>query len=100
MIIVKHYYAVLKGVPVASNGIINRPIGRDLNIRARQSSQSFVKGSEKEAITEYIVLEYTTTISIVDINLITGRTHQIRVHFSDMQCPVLGDFYTVNNLKI
>ena len=89
--IIKRYYAVLVGVLKMKDGIIDRPIGRDRSVRARQSCHHFVQGSEKEAITHYSVKNETTTVSFVDINLITGRTHQIRVHFSALNCPVLGD---------
>ena len=79
------------GVLKTSDGIIDRPIGRDSSVRARQSCNHYVEGSEKEAITHYSVKNETTTVSFVDINLITGRTHQIRVHFAALNCPVLGD---------
>ena len=87
----KKYYTVLKGVPSQSEGEINRPIGRDLSIRARKSCVNYVAGSEKSAVTQFRVLEEFTNISLVDVDLITGRTHQIRVHFAAMGCPVLGD---------
>lgn len=87
----KFYYAVLVGNLVANEGTIDKPIGRDVSVRARQSCNHYVLGTEKEAVTHYTVLNRTTTVSLVDINLVTGRTHQIRVHFSAMNCPVLGD---------
>ena len=89
--IIKRYYAVLVGVLKMKEGVIDRPIGRDRSVRARQSCNHYVDGSEKEAITHYLVKNETTTVSFVDINLITGRTHQIRVHFAALNCPVLGD---------
>ena len=87
----KFYYAVLVGNLVANEGTIDKVIGRDVSVRARQSCNHYVLGTEKEAVTHYTVLNRTTTVSFVDINLVTGRTHQIRVHFSAMNCPVLGD---------
>ncbi|MGC6366927.1 MAG: RluA family pseudouridine synthase [Candidatus Marinamargulisbacteria bacterium] len=87
----KSYFAILKGVPVAPEGVIDRPIGRDRAIRARKSCHHYISGSEKDAITNYRVVQATTNTCLVDIDLITGRTHQIRVHFAALQCPVLGD---------
>ncbi len=87
----KKYFAVLKGVPSHMAGEINMPIGRDMGIRARQSCHSIVPGSEKDALTRYEVIDHTTNLAVVDVELITGRTHQIRVHFAALQCPVLGD---------
>ncbi len=45
----------------------------------------------KEIITKYKVLEYKDNISLVEVELITGRTHQIRAHFSHIGHPILGD---------
>ena len=87
----KKYYTVLKGVPIQKEGEINRPIGRDISVRARKSCINYVAGSEKTAITQFKLLEEFTNLSLVDVDLITGRTHQIRVHFAAMGCPVLGD---------
>ena len=87
----KRYYAILKGVLGSSEGVIDRPIGRDASVRARQSCNHFVEGTQKEAITHYRVLNQLSNIALVDVHLITGRTHQIRVHFSSLNCPVLGD---------
>ena len=61
-------------------GEINMPIGRDIGVRARQSCHSIVPGSEKDALTRYEVIDHTTNLAVVDVELITGRTHQIRVH--------------------
>jgi 23S rRNA pseudouridine1911/1915/1917 synthase len=45
----------------------------------------------KEAITRLKVLEHNQNISLVQVQLITGRTHQIRAHFKHIGCPILGD---------
>ena len=87
----KKYYAVLHGILAAHEGVIDRPIGRDAAVRARQSCHHYVEGTGKAAKTMYKVLQQFTNISFVDVELYTGRTHQIRVHFSSMNCPVLGD---------
>ena len=88
----KKYYAVLQGVPRSAAATIDRPIGRDVKVRARKSCNNYIKGTEKSAITQYKVLHQFTNLTFVDVLLVTGRTHQIRVHFSTINCPVLGDF--------
>jgi len=99
--VTKKYYAVLKGVPVEREGVIDRLIGRDSSVRARKSCDHFVKGSEKTAITKYKVIEEFTNLVLVDIALITGRTHQIRVHFASIGHPVLGDsLYSKQTQKV
>lgn len=87
----KRYYAVLHGALSAKEGVIDRMIGRDASVRARQSCHHMVEGSEKDAITKYRVLHKFTNLTFVDVELLTGRTHQIRVHFASLNCPVLGD---------
>ncbi len=88
----KHYYTVLQGVLTDKEGVIDRPIGRDKRVRARQSCHHYVDGTEKSALTRFNVLHQFTNLSFVHVDLVTGRTHQIRVHFSALNCPVLGDF--------
>jgi 23S rRNA pseudouridine1911/1915/1917 synthase len=88
--VTKRYYAVVKGL-LPPSGRIDRPIGRDVSVRARRSCHHYVSGTQKEAITVYTVLRQLTNLSVVDVQLITGRTHQIRVHFAAINCPVLGD---------
>ena len=89
--ITKKYYAVLAGVLSVDAGEIDRPIGRDRRIRARQSVQNFVDGTQKSALTRFWVLRRLTNLTLVDIELVTGRTHQIRVHFASKSVPVFGD---------
>ncbi len=61
------------------------------------SRNTRIDSSFKEAITRYKVIDYCNGLSLVEIDLITGRTHQIRVHFSENDHPLLGDGkYSVN----
>lgn len=83
----KSYLAIAEG-KLEEEGIINEPIGRDP--RQRKKMTVIYKNS-KEAITMYKVLKQYNNHALVLIDLITGRTHQIRVHFSHINHPVLGD---------
>lgn len=68
-------------------GIINENIRRDENNRLRMA----VSPSGREAITEYEVLKRFIKYTYLSVNLVTGRTHQIRVHMAYIKHPVLGD---------
>ena len=84
----KSYIALLAGI-IDKNGKIEAPLLKD-------SSTGFVKVSStdrgaKKAITEYELISHNNKYSLVEANLITGRTHQLRVHFSYINHPILGD---------
>ena len=83
------YRAVIWGVPQKDEGTIDQPIGRDPSDRKKMAVQEQGKG--KNAITHYSVLKRYDHLAQLDVSLETGRTHQIRVHFSWMRHPVLGD---------
>ncbi len=92
--ITKVYQALLDGWPPTDTGRIEAAIGRDLRDRQRMAVVPAAKG--RMAITEYKVLERFETRgrgrhSWVEVNLLTGRTHQIRVHFAYLRCPIVGD---------
>ena len=81
----KQYQAIVGG-PVAAHGYLDAPIQRDPN--------SFVKrqvGPGKAAVTEYWRQQEGPAASLVKIQLHTGRTHQIRVHFAWRGTPLFGD---------
>lgn len=86
----KIYTAAIYGKLDKNFGTIDLPIGRK-NDSLIERCVDFEHG--KSAITNYKVLEYdeTTNTSIVECKLITGRTHQIRVHFSSIGHPLVGD---------
>ena len=84
----RKYYAIVKGVIENSEGEINAPIGR--NPKDRQSMCVTEKNS-KEAITLFQVLERYDDSTLLDVELKTGRTHQIRVHMSFIKHPVMND---------
>lgn len=83
------YLAIVQGVIPASKGTIKQPIGRDRHHATRRR----VSPSGQEAITHYEVLrtDLQKKLTIVKCQLATGRTHQIRVHFSHLGHPLAGD---------
>lgn len=82
----KTYVAIVKG-KVCTRGTINAPIGREDNSIILRK----VTLSGQPAVTNYELLEYNRGNSVVKINLETGRTHQIRVHFAFIGHPLIGD---------
>lgn len=82
----KEYIAIVSGILKEKKGIINLPVSRSEDGIKRE-----VNKEGKEAITIYEVIEEKENHSMVKINLITGRTHQIRVHFSHINHPLVGD---------
>jgi len=80
------YYKCLVFGEVKSSGTINKPLLKDPN-----SGMVKVNSKGKTAITEYSVIKNYNNMSLLDIHLITGRTHQIRVHMASIQHPVVGD---------
>jgi 23S rRNA pseudouridine1911/1915/1917 synthase len=87
--IAKTYWAVVKGHPERS-GVIDFPIGRD-PVNKNRMVHLPGKGKSRDALTEYKVLAYYKDYSLVEVRLITGRTHQIRVHFAAIGHPLIGD---------
>ncbi|MFD0705186.1 RluA family pseudouridine synthase [Alloscardovia venturai] len=85
--VVKTYHAVVQGNLKEDKATIEAPIGRD-----KVSDFRFtVTPAGKEAITHWDVLERFGEATYVKVNLETGRTHQIRVHFSSIGHPLVGD---------
>lgn len=93
----KKYIAVTKGVIEQDEFIINSPIGRN----PKQPHKMEVNKDGKESITGVKVLERFKDASLVELDLITGRTHQIRVHLSSIGHPVYNDtLYGFGKIKI
>ena len=89
--VTKKYYAMVKGELKEDDYRIESMIGRHRIHRHKQTSLSPVLGTEKEAITQIKVIKRFNTKTFCDIQIFTGRTHQIRVHCADMGHPVIGD---------
>ncbi len=86
----RKYIALVWGIPEPPEGTITGNVGR--SIRDRKIMQVFPDGSQgKTAITHYKVIEDFSYVSIVECKLETGRTHQIRVHFSYIKHPLFND---------
>ncbi len=83
----KTYHALVQGHPDPTSGTINAPIGRHPSAGWRFA----VRDDGKEAITHYDTIEAHRQASLLNVNLETGRTHQIRVHFSSLHHPLCGD---------
>ena len=89
------YLAVCDGVPPEPAGVIDAPIGpAEGSLTARE-----VRPGGKPARTYYQVAEAWDSRALVELELATGRTHQIRVHMAHLGCPLTGDFLygTENN---
>lgn len=87
----KKYTAVILGKPTKNKGVINLPL---IKKHDGKTEKVFVdQRLGKEAVTEYKVISYSEkyNISLVELNLITGRTHQIRVHLKEIGHPIIGD---------
>ena len=83
----KHYRAVVFGRLREDAGVIERPIGRSRTDRKKMA----VVPDGRWAKTEWRVLRRFDDRTLLDVHIITGRTHQIRVHMSGIGHPVLGD---------
>jgi 23S rRNA pseudouridine1911/1915/1917 synthase len=86
----RRYNALVWGVPNPPEGTITGNVGR--SVKDRKVMQVFKDGDEgKHAVTHYKVLEDLGYISLIECKLETGRTHQIRVHFSNIKHPLFND---------
>ena len=85
----KTYLALLEQRPKSNSGLIDAPIARD----PRQRKRMAVRRDGKPAQTEFEVLDddFQGDRALVKLRLLTGRTHQIRVHAAFIGCPVVGD---------
>jgi 23S rRNA pseudouridine1911/1915/1917 synthase len=92
----KTYIALVEGLLKERQGRIDLPIGRDLHRRTRmavyrQATGSPERSDVRQARTDWRTLVEIDGTTFVEVQLHTGRTHQIRVHFSALKHPVVGD---------
>ena len=91
------YMALVRGVIKENHGTINMPIGRD---KRNRQKMAVTKENSKEAITNFDVIKRYSNNTLVECHLLTGRTHQIRVHMAFIEHPVEGDpIYGGRNYK-
>lgn len=88
----KTYIALVQGSIEGERGRIDLAIARDPNRRTRMTSRRVATlPHARAAVTEWRVLARVDSTSLLEVQLHTGRTHQIRVHFSALRHPVVGD---------
>jgi 23S rRNA pseudouridine955/2504/2580 synthase len=86
----KHYIALVVGEPKYDKGVIDAPLlEKALQGTSEKTIVSYEEG--KQALTEYKVLKLSGEVSLLQIKIISGRKHQIRVHLAHIGCPVVGD---------
>ena len=83
----KIYHAIVQGHPDPTRGTIDAPIDR----HPREEFKFAVVAEGKPSITHYQTLESFAGAALVEVELETGRTHQIRVHFAALRHPLIGD---------
>jgi 23S rRNA pseudouridine1911/1915/1917 synthase len=86
----REYLGVVYGVPAQESGTINLPIGRHKSDRKKMAVVAIEKGG-REAITHWQILERLGNYTLMQFRLETGRTHQIRVHSTQIGHPIVGD---------
>lgn len=88
----KKYRAITRGEVNKDSGTINMPIMRDNKNRHKM----MVDINGKTAITNFEVIKKSSKYTYLDVEILTGRTHQIRVHLANIGYPVLGDYIYSN----
>ena len=86
--IIREYIALVHGILLEETGIIDAPIGRDLQNRKQMAVTS---KNSKKAITHFKVLKRYKKYTLLKLRLETGRTHQIRVHMKYINHPIFND---------
>jgi len=83
----KTYIALVRGEIKENEATINMPIGRSTKDRKKMA----VTEKGKEAITHFKIINRYKGYTLIEVNIETGRTHQIRVHMAEIGYPVVGD---------
>lgn len=88
----KTYITLVRGIVTANQATIDMPIARSTKERTKMA----VSKTGKKAVTHFKVLERFKNYTLLEVNIETGRTHQIRVHLSQIGYPIVGDFVYSN----
>lgn len=90
--ITKEYLALTKGIPAHAAGTIDAPLGRHPTMKVKMAVVKPEHGG-RDAISEYRILhaDQEANYALVAVHILTGRTHQIRVHMSHIGHPLWGD---------
>jgi 23S rRNA pseudouridine1911/1915/1917 synthase len=83
----KTYLAVVEGKPRPPEGVLDNYLAEGKNMRMKVASPE----EGKHSVTRYRLLANRRPYSLVEVGLLTGRKHQIRVHLAGLGCPVIGD---------
>lgn len=86
-VVKKTYHALVQGHPDPASGTIDTPIARS----TKHDYKFTISQAGKRSITHFQTLELLPTAALLEVGLETGRTHQIRVHFSHFRHPLVGD---------
>lgn len=84
----KHYYALVEGVPEKSEGTIKSWLIEDGKQKVHSTEK---RENARLGITDYKLIKNINDLTLLDIKTHTGRKNQIRVHMSDLGCPIVGD---------
>lgn len=84
----RKYIAIVQGNPTHDSGTINAPIGRDPTNRKKYT---VTHQNSKQAVTRFAVIERFADATLIECELETGRTHQLRVHFQFIGHSIIGD---------
>ena len=94
----KHYLTLVNGI-IEEDGVVDAPLRK--SFERKKMIVAPIKSGAKEAITKYHPVEHFNNYTLLDISLLTGRTHQIRAHMSYIRHHVVGDIkygdYKANN---
>lgn len=88
----KTYIALVRGIVSANEATVDMPIARSTKDRTKMA----VSKNGKNAVTHFKVLERFENYTLLEVNIETGRTHQIRVHLSQIGYPIVGDYVYSN----
>lgn len=83
----KHYLAVVDGCMREESGLVDKPIARSKKDRKKMA----IDPEGRNALTEWTLIENLKNAALLDVHILTGRTHQIRVHMQSLHHPVAGD---------